>query len=239
MDRRRYDDDEVAEILALATSDGNTSGAAQPTAAAGLTLEELRSIAADVGIAPARIDEATRALERRGSVPAPSTLLGAPRSVARTVPLQRGLDDEEWERLVADLRATFGAVGEVTTHGALRSWSNGNLQAHVEPDGDGWRLRMQSLKEDAAPLAMMAGAVSLIGLSIFVVALVDGSAAREMVVSLVFMAGGFGKLGYLRVSLPRWADERAAQMESVAERLQHRLAAPALESPRPGAEATS
>jgi hypothetical protein len=226
MSERRYDDDEVAEILALATSDGDTSATAPATRTEGLTLSELRAIAADVGIPAGRIEEAAHALERRAMAPASRKMLGAPRSVARTVPLERGLNDEDWDRLVADLRATFGAVGEVTMHGALRSWSNGNLQAHVEPDGDGWRLRMQTLKGDAAPLALMAGSFSLIALLIFVMAFLDGSAVKELVVSLVFMAAGLGKLGHLRMSLPRWAEERGSQMDAVAGRLQGRLARP-------------
>lgn len=123
-------------------------------AADGLTLEELRSIAADVGITPARIDEAARSLEMRGSTPAPGTPL------------------------------------------------------------------------DATPLALAAAAFSLIGLLIFLMALLDGSAVREMVVSLVFMAAGFGKLGYIRMSLPQWAEERGSQMDAVAERLRGRLAQP-------------
>jgi hypothetical protein len=219
MTTRRYDDDEVAEILALATRDASSPAAGPSTPSDGLTLEELQAIAADVGIAPTRIADAARALERRATAPAPRMLLGAPRSVARIVPLDRALDDAEWERLVAELRATFGAVGDVTTHGTLRSWSNGNLQAHVEPDGDGWRLRMQTFKGEAGTLASMGGGFALIGVLIFIMALLDGSAAREMLVSLVFMAVGLGQLGYLRLSLPGWADERASQMELIADRV--------------------
>ncbi|MCA1791693.1 MAG: hypothetical protein LC667_18130 [Thioalkalivibrio sp.] len=219
MTTRRYDDDEVAEILALATRDAGSTARGPSTPSDGLTLEELQAIASDVGIAPTRIAEAARALERRATTPAPRMLLGAPRSVARMVPLERALDDAEWDRLVADLRTTFGAVGKVTTHGGLRSWSNGNLQAHVEPDGDGWRLRMQTFKGDAGTLASMGGGFALIGVLIFIMALLDGSATREMVVSLVFIAVGLGQMGYLRLSLPGWADERTGQMDAIADRL--------------------
>lgn len=219
MTTRRYNDDEVAEILALATRDASSSAEGPLTPADGLTLDELQAIASAVGIAPTRIAEAARAIERRATTPAPRTLLGAPRSVARIVPLERALDDAEWERLVAELRATFGAVGKVTTHGSLRSWSNGNLQAHIEPEGDGWRLRMQTFKGDAGTLASMGGGFALVGMLVFIMALLGGSAAREMLVSLVFMAVGLGQLGYIRLSLPRWADERASQMELVADRV--------------------
>lgn len=229
MTERRYDDDEVGEILRLATSDGATTADGAPTPADGLTLGELQAIASDVGIAPVRVAEAARELELRATTPAPRTLLGVPRSVARSVRLERGLNDEEWERLVADLRATFGAVGKVTAHGALRTWSNGNLQAHVEPDGDGWRLRMQTFKGNAAPLALAGGTGVLLGLLIFMLAYLDGDGARDMIVALAFMAAGSAKLGYVRMSLPRWADERASQMDAVADRLRARLAPSAID----------
>lgn len=216
---RRYDDDEVAEILALATRDAGSTAVSPSTASDGLTLEELQAIASDVGIAPTRIAEATRALERRAATPASRTLLGAPRSVARIVPLERALDDAEWERLVAELRATFGAVGKVTTHGALRSWSNGNLQAHVEPDGDGWRLRLQTLKGDVAPLAGVGSMFALMGSLILVLSIMEGADPRRLVVALAFILGGLGHLAYLRWSLTGWADERASQMDAIADRM--------------------
>ena len=194
------------------------------------------AVGADVGIPADRIERAAHDLERRTLAPPARTTLGVPRSVVRILPLRRGLDDPEWDRLVADLRTTFEAVGKVTTHGSLRSWSNGNLQAHEEPDGDGWRLRMQTFKGDTAPLALTSGAFALIGMLIFLLSYLDGSAGREMIVSLVFMAVGFGQLAFLRLSLPRWADERASQMEAVAERLQGRLASSATELTQPGDE---
>ncbi|MEX2467293.1 MAG: hypothetical protein WD995_10305 [Gemmatimonadota bacterium] len=44
-----------------------------------------------------------------------------------------------------------------------------------------------------------------------------------MLVSLAFIAGGLGQLGYLRLFLPRWADERASQMDAVADRIPEQL----------------
>lgn len=218
--QRRYDDDEVAEILARATEGHDMRPAEAERVRQGLTLEQLQEIGSEVGIAPARIAEAARALERRADAPAPRTFLGAPRSVARTVPLPRSLSSEEWERLLAELRSTFGAIGKVTAHGSLRTWNNGNLQAHVEPDGaGGWRLRMQTLKGDATAFGGTGGVFTLIGLLLMVLAVMRSGDPGEMVMGLAFMLVGLGQLGYVRLTLPGWAEERASQMESIAERL--------------------
>lgn len=217
MTTRRYDDDEVSEILARAT--GDRGGVGEPPGREGLTLEELQAIGADVGIEPDRIAEAAGSLERRMAAPPVRTFLGAPRSVARTVPLERQIDDEEWGRLVAELRATFGAVGNITTAGPLRTWSNGNLQAHVEPEGDGWRLRMQTLKGDTPAAAGIGTIFSLIGVAVAMLAAIGGVDENAPFVALAFLAAGLTQLGLVRLSLPRWADERAEQMEAVAARL--------------------
>lgn len=220
MTERRYDDDEVAEILAHATSEGERVEEGGAVARRdGLTLEELQAIGVDVGIAPDRIAHAARELERRASTPAPQTFLGTRRSVARVVPLERPLDDHEWERLVAELRSTFGAVGEVTGHGSLRTWRNGNLQAHIEPHADGWRLRMQTLKGDAPALAGLGATFAAVGALLVVMATLGGVDVRDLFVGLAFMAAGLGQLAFVRRSLPAWADERGAQMDAIAERL--------------------
>lgn len=227
MSERRYDDDEVAEILARATQApaGGEDRAPGSTVSRrdGLTLSDLEEIGAEVGISPARIAEAAYGLDHRVEAPAPQTLLGAPRSVSRIVPIAGPIDDAQWDRLVAELRGTFRATGKVTVHGALRSWTNGNLQVHVEPGDDGWRVRMRTLKGDAGPLASVGGFLSLFGAFFLVLSLVGGVEVRQLLVALAFLAGGGWQLASVRASLPRWADERAEQMDRIAARMPHLL----------------
>jgi hypothetical protein len=66
---------------------------------------------------------------------------GLPIGVGRTVELDRPRSDSDWERLVADLRETFEARGMVRYDGPFRQWTNGNLQALIEPTPSGHRLR--------------------------------------------------------------------------------------------------
>ncbi len=217
MTERRYDEDEVAEIFARATDERAGGGSPATGPHRGLTLRELESIAEEVGIAPERVAEAAHALDRRGQSGRPRTLLGAPRSVRHDVPLPRPPTDDEWQRLLADLRETFEATGVVRSEGALRSWSNGNLQAHVEPHGDGWRLRMQTLKGEAGTVAGMGTIFAVVGTLLTILALLDVP-GRDLGVALAFMTVGFAQLGWLRASLPRWAEEREHQMQEIAER---------------------
>jgi hypothetical protein len=218
-DERRYDEAEVAEILARATSLEAPRAPAPHSTSTGLTLAQLQDIGAEVGIPPQVIADAARAIGNRLPAPAPRTFLGTPRSVARIVPIPRAMTDDEWTRLVVLLRETFGAEGRIRVHGPLRSWSNGNLQVHVEPDGDRYRVRMQTLRGDALPRAAVgAAAVGGSGVMLLVNAL-SGLRPGGVLAAVAMGLVGLGQLVYIRTLLPRWASERAAQMDHLAERI--------------------
>src|SRR5688572_13988748 len=128
---RRYQDDEVAAIFEAASAPAVSRG--DTASAQGMTLAELQAIGSEVGIPPERIAEAASSLERNRPPIPRRTELGMPMSAAHVMELPRALTDREWALVVADLRETFGARGNESSHGASRQWTNGNLHAFVEP----------------------------------------------------------------------------------------------------------
>jgi hypothetical protein len=218
-DERQFNEEEIAEILERATS----SEASRPTSPApggkGLTLAELQEVGSEVGIAPGRIAEVARAVASRGVVVSPRMFFGTPRSVSRTVRIPRPLEDGEWNRLVADLRETFDAQGEIRQAGDLRSWNNGNLQVHVEPDGEEYRVRMRTFKGSTVPALAMSGAFLFMATIFFILTLLGEASSTGYVMAALFGLVGVGNLGFSRATLPSWAEERAAQMEGLAERI--------------------
>lgn len=215
---RRYDDQEIEEILRRATEEDAGTPSAAPRGGTGLTLAEIEGIGAEVGIAPGRIAAAAQALERTGRPAEVDRYLGAPRSVSRTVYLDRPMTDAEWGRLVGDLRETFDAKGKVEHTGNLRSWSNSNLQIHVEPHGDSWRVRMSTRKGSATQFTMMATVFGAMGLFMAFEALLGGG-GESVADAALFLAVAVGTIGWIRATLPGWAATRAEQMEGLAERI--------------------
>ena len=218
-DPKRYNEDEIAEILERATAN---EGVAQPAgrgSGEGLTLEEIQEIGSEVGIAPTRIVDAARAMSNRDLVGPTKTFLGTPRSVSRIVPIDRPLSDDEWTRLVVDLRETFDAVGNVTTQGNLRTWTNGNLHVYVEPDGDRYRVRMRTHKGSVTPRMIMSAAFIFLAVFMVLDAIGEGASFRVLLPALMFGGAGLGALAITRATLPGWALERANQMEGLAERI--------------------
>lgn len=216
-DERRYGDDEVREIFDRASRGGEARGT-DPVDEHGLTLAELQDVGRQVGLEPARIAEAAAALERRPEPVPARTLMGRPVSVGRIVELPRAPTDHEWEQIVAELRATFGAKGRTAWVGNLREWSNGNLHALVEPTPDGYRLRLQTVKGSALALRRVGSfglALAAIGAAAF--ALQDRLDA--LTIPLLWAIIGAAALAAPMLTLPSWAREREQQMERVAERV--------------------
>ncbi|HMU60816.1 MAG TPA: hypothetical protein PKA66_03465 [Gemmatimonadales bacterium] len=217
MTDRRYSEDEIARIFKQAAEAQQTARRQLPSGE-GMTLTDLQEIGREVGIPPALVAQAARGLDRAGS-PAGRRFLGLPLGVGRTVELGRRLTDEEWDQLVVDLRETFHARGTVRRDGSLRQWTNGNLQALLEPTATGDRLRLRTMNGNARGL--MFGGLAIVGIALvpaMSAAFETGlGAALSGLVPMLFAGAVLFAVGALR--LPRWAKNRARQMEEVAARL--------------------
>jgi hypothetical protein len=218
MSERQYNDEEVAAIFERAAESEHT--ALPVSGGKGLTLAALQEIGREVGISPESISLAARSLDQAGR-PASRRFLGLPIAVGRTVEFDRPLSDSDWERLVADLRTTFEARGSVRYDGPFRQWTNGNLQALVEPTPNGHRLRLQTVKGDARALMNGGGAVlggAAATLLAFALAGSLSAPGRVAGIGLMALLGlGMVAAGALRVS--GWARRRRSQIEAVISRL--------------------
>lgn len=234
MAERQYTDEEMAAIFEKASE---TEPAALPMSAEGkgLTLSALQDIGREVGLSPEAIALAARSLDQAGR-PAPRKFLGLPIGVGRTVEFDRPLSDAGWERLVADLRDTFEARGVVRYDGPFRQWTNGNLQALVEPTPNGYRLRLQTVKGSSRRLmtggAAIVGLAPLILLADAVAGSLGGSGGVAEVGAMVVMGLGIFAAGAL--SVRSWARRRNAQIEGVFARLASATEAPPRDALNPG-----
>ena len=214
MTERRYQEDEVREIFGLASS-GEVPNTARSSATNGLTLAHIQSIGLEVGLDPDLVARAAAALDARTRKPMRKSF-GLPIEVGRIVPLPRALTDYEWEQLVAELRNTFRARGQVSGSGNLREWSNGNLHACVEPTEAGYRLRLGTLKGDAIGINALAATGIIGGTVAFAALALSGGLTEAFLAPWLISAGGVASLLTNVIRLPRWARQRDAQMEHIA-----------------------
>jgi hypothetical protein len=222
-DERRYREEEVKEIFDLAVSRDEVERLVVSDED-GLTLAEIQEVGLEVGMEPKRIAAAASALDTRRELLPRRTSLGMPVSVGRVIELPRAVTDREWEVLVAELRETFAARGQVTSRGGVREWTNGNLHAFLEPTETGHRLRLRTHKGGAMALNRTGAAGLAIGLILLTVLVLTGDLLTmrgiiSIVPPLILAGMGGGALALNGLSLPRWAREREGQMEYIAGRV--------------------
>jgi len=231
MTQRRFNEAEVAAIFKRATEAQLPRQQQLSSGSDGLSLAQPQEIGREVGIAPELVVEAAKLLDRRVSMTS-RRFMGFPIGVGRTIDLDRRLSESEWEQFVVDLRETFDARGTVKSDGSFRQWTNGNLQALLEPTPTGHRIRLRTTRGNA--LAWMSGAMVMIGLAAAtsVATFVGGAGAASLtaVTELAVIGAGLFAAGALR--LPGWARLRGKQMEQVAGRLAQTPGSPLLEESR-------
>lgn len=230
MAERRYSEEEVAAIFERAAQ-SQQSVPKQRAMNDGMTLAQLQDIGREVGIPAELVAQAAHSLTVVDARPMERKLLGLPIGVGRTVELPRRITDEEWERLVVDLRETFDARGRVRAEGTLRSWNNGNLQALIEPTATSHRLRLKTMNAQARTF-MASGVALLLGGGFALVMKVLGEGAQPDLLAKVgiLLATGVGMFAVGALRLPSWARLRKQQMEDVASRL---IASISQQEPRP------
>ncbi|NNE69992.1 MAG: hypothetical protein HKN29_06460, partial [Rhodothermales bacterium] len=157
-DQIRYDEAAINEIFRQA-AEAQKEAQNRTGPANGLTLDELQEIGAAAGLSPEFVARAAANMATEIEEPERPTFLGVDIGVRRSVALPGPMSDDQWAQLVNDLRQTFNARGKIQEAGNLREWYNGNLFAHVQPDGDGYRLSMGTTKGSAREL--MTGGIAL------------------------------------------------------------------------------
>jgi hypothetical protein len=217
MSERRYDEDEVAEIFALASEAQVRSPSGGGKASEGLTLQELQEVGREVGLPPDLVAQAARTLDMAPQVHE-RKLLGLPVGVGRTVELARPLTDAEWHRVVADLRETFDARGRLSDQGPFKAWTNGNLQALLEPTATGQRLRLKTLKASAAGSINAGLAMTGVSAAILTVMYLRAVPFDANMLWTLFVIG-IALLVSGALQVPGWASERERQMEAIVERV--------------------
>lgn len=153
-DHDRFSDDEVRLLLARAVERAEGAASVQRKATEGLTLPQLKAIAAEVGVDEAHIESAARELVLRRERGLPTPLEIHRHAIAHVRVLDGTVDEPAWERLVHDLRETFGVHGVISTFGAAREWASGDatsdrgavmaVHLRLEPDGDRVAVTMRA-----------------------------------------------------------------------------------------------
>jgi len=217
IDERRFTDEEVREILRRAV---RTVPSHAVTRSEGLSLAELKAIGQEVGIDPARLEDAARDLVS-GRSDRSSLLLGAPTVLALERRVEGTFDPKDTPEILSAIRRIMGRQGVASEiHGSLEWRAEGDTGARLitlsTRDGVMTISASANLNSAAAvtflPGGILGVIVSVAGLSEL---LREGS-----VVGLVLFLGVIPILyPILRSILRRVSDSEARKLQRVVDEL--------------------
>lgn len=173
MTERRYSDEEFALILRRAAS----MGAREQTARGGregLTLDELKAIASEVGLDPEAVAQAARSLPtaREGHL---ARLFGGPAYFEVEFEVERVITPEDTARTVAAIRRVLRSQGASQWTGGGMEWTSTTTPTQVSvdivPRGDRTRVFILA---DRGGMVVVSAATSLLVFLVMGGALVRG-----------------------------------------------------------------
>jgi hypothetical protein len=114
-----------------------------------------------------------------------------------------------------ELREVFHAKGTVRAYGSLREWTNGNLQALLEPTPTGHRLRLRTYNGMAR--TSIAGGLAAVGVTgaLVISSAVAGQLGHALPGIGFLLLAGLGMVANGALRLPGWARLRGRQMDGI------------------------
>lgn len=179
--RRLFSEKEVSRVLKRATELQAVEGSAETT---GLSLEELQQIADEVGIDPRHLVVALAELEQGDD--GGFHWLGAPTTVDVERVVEGEVSEQQWERMVQEIRQEFDLVGGAGRVGRSFEWTRDSsdkqaqvtvtphegqttIQIHLRFPDAALQLYFWSLAAAAALGGFIGGGLDLPGLQAFFV----------------------------------------------------------------------
>jgi hypothetical protein len=229
--RSRIDEKQIGAILRRAVelqqADSEAPAALSPRA--GITLDELERIAAEVGIDPRHVRAAAGELESGQSEEGPVRVFGGPKGVERERVVEGVVSDAAWEAMVAEVRRTFGHPGEPGRLGRSYEWTwkhdTGSVQVVASPAGEQTRLQVATRFPDAVWLAWFLSMLIPIVPAIILGVAVDKTTSLPGWASLLpAPALWMGSLLYTRQAMAAWLRKERQKIEGLLSRLGDQLA---------------
>jgi hypothetical protein len=245
-----------AEVRAIFEEAARRQSARQAAAAPGLTLAELQAVAAETGLDPDLVAAAAAHLPEDTPETKKYPLWDVPEEVRVERVIPGEVSDELWERMVAELRRTFGQTGRAGQVGRVREWSteksSGETSAPIyveaRPEGEQTRIVLtQSLKayrEAGLGIGLsMTGTAVLLTTALALFASPGNLGSVFLLVVLFLAAGLLGGFGMRQTARHQLRKQTAAfegaldRLDLLALRATPTVAAPPVAAAAPLAEA--
>ena len=158
--RKLFSETEIGRILKRATE---LQGAEGPAETTGLSLEEVRQLAMEMGIDPRHVEAAVFEVTQDGDAEKRFHWLGGPTSLERERVVGGEITEQQWEAMVEEIRASFGLVGGAGRVGRAYEWTHDSkdqqAQVTVTSHGGKTRIRVFAHYPNTAALTFMTSTI--------------------------------------------------------------------------------
>ncbi len=180
---RVYTEREFALILAKAAELAGSSPSAEGRAD-GLLLDDVKAIAAEVGLDPALVERAAHLVPQvsRGSLL--ERMAGGPLSSDVDLYFPVEFTQDGAEHLLAVLRSTLGRHGEGEATASGMSWSAGVVHASAHREGDGTRVRVVVKNRIRLFFPLMFGSMGVVAVILLAVLAAGGGEPNLVVLAV-------------------------------------------------------
>ena len=187
--RKLFSEKEVGRILKRATELHEAEG---PTDATGLTLDEVRQIATEMGVDPRYVAAAVAEVAGDGGEEERFYWLGGPVSYEMERVVEGDVSEEQWVEMVEAMRRSYNLVGVSSKVGRMLEWTHNRrgrqVQVRVVSREGKTRIRLYSRYPKAAAVTFAVPlALSYMISSLFVTAMgrFDPSGFTSLVIGLM------------------------------------------------------
>jgi hypothetical protein len=215
-DSKRYTEREFSLILAKAAEISGSSSAVDRVEA-GLTIDEIMSIAAEVGLRPDSIVRAARLVPDERPPSLLRRFVGGSFRVRRTFTVPEQFDSARAQRVLGSARRTMQTNGDGDADASGVSWSTRKAgQVFVSAHGEGAETRVQVVVDNRAALAapLFWGTAGLVVTLYTAIAVGDSGLVDPY---LVLTGGGGAIASWVWSSVRRIAGRTRATVENLVE----------------------
>lgn len=214
---RLYSEKDIGRLIQRATELQQESESTER----GLSLDEIKQFAAELGVDPNYMEQAASDLEESNGRDPAITISGAPFHSSTTRVVNGFIEDDEWDEMVLQLRSVEGVRGEISDFGKIREWVyefDGLFSTRVSVSPRDEQTVIE-IRKDHRGMAYMAYFVSVfIGVTLAGIAL-DGSGLSEVLTFTLAGSGGLGGLATVRAALSVWKKNQVNKVKAIASRV--------------------
>ncbi len=228
--RRSFNEKEIGPLIQRATE---LHEVAMGKSERSLSLKEIESIAAELGLPPEYVRTAALELAGQRDADTRTNLWGGPFVVDQTRVVDETMSEEQWGEIVLELRSSAGGAGHVSEIGKAREWFRwvgegdggfnlAKTRVSVRPGNEETIIRIQKHYGGAAIMAYLA-ALLLIAFSV-------GFSLTEGFSDLASLGIGAGicavVLSAVRTSISLWGRRQRARVNKLADVIVNTLSNP-------------